>query len=147
MIALAAVAFDNGFKLVIVFTTNYLELVKQTKGRFQAVDGRKIFDSTRSEDWIAEAEHFARQLSRSGVVIVCAKDPTHTNHLVHLLESRGPPVIQPLCSTTRQIRQHQTPQWLLERVHEMQRHQVMEPRRARRQKHRREAAQFFDQLS
>jgi hypothetical protein len=86
MIALAAAAFDNNFKLVIVFTTNYLELVKQTKSRFQAVDGRKIFDSTRSEDWSAEAEHFARQLSRSGVVIVCAKDPTHTNHLVHLLE-------------------------------------------------------------
>jgi hypothetical protein len=86
MIALTSAAFDNGFKLVLVFTSNYLELVKQTRRRFQAVDGRKIFDSTRPEDWSAETDHISRQLARSGVVVVCAKDPTHTKALVDLLE-------------------------------------------------------------
>jgi hypothetical protein len=89
MIALAAAAFDNGFKLIVVFTSNYLELVRQTRRRFEAIDGRKIFDSTRPEEWREERAHIARQLARSGAVIVCAKDPTHTRDMVSLLEEVG----------------------------------------------------------
>jgi hypothetical protein len=89
MITLAAAAFDNKFKLVVVLTSNYVKLVEQTAGRFRAIDGRKIYDSTRSEDWQRETEHIRRQLDRSGVLIVCAKDSTHIQYLVELLETVG----------------------------------------------------------
>ena len=87
MTLLTAAALDNGFRLVVVFTTNFLKLVDQTSQRFRAIDGRQVYSSTRASDLERDREHIRRQVARKGVVIVCAKDPTHIRNLIDLIDA------------------------------------------------------------
>lgn len=88
MITFTALAVDNGFRVVIVLTTNFLELVKQTKDRFADLGRVLVRASTEPEEWQkpAEIEHLRKTMPERGLVLVCAK---HADHLKNVLELIG----------------------------------------------------------
>lgn len=88
MITLSALAIDNGFRVVVVLTSDNLKLVEQTSARFSALDGI-VKDSTRIATWPADANHVRKNLDRVGLVVVCAKNQSHLASLVDFLEEIG----------------------------------------------------------
>lgn len=91
MITFTALAVDNGFRLVIVLTTNFLELVKQTKDRFADLGRVLVRASTEPEEWRkpSEIEHLRKQLPDRGLVLVCAKHADHLKNVLALIETLG----------------------------------------------------------
>lgn len=91
MITFTALAVDNGFRLVIVLTTNFLELVKQTKDRFADLGRVLVRASTEPEEWRkpSEIEHLRRVLPDRGLVLVCAKHADHLKNALELIGSLG----------------------------------------------------------
>lgn len=87
MIAFAAAAIDNGFRVVVVLTSDYLKLVEQTAKRFGDLSGPLIKDSFRIDDWPRDAQHVKRQIAEHGLVLVCAKNTSHLGSLVQFLET------------------------------------------------------------
>jgi len=89
MITSVAMAIDNGFRTIVVHTTNFLKLVEQTADRFKALDGPLVRASTSIETWHADAAHVRRYLPTNGLVLVCAKDPKHLQTLLEFLDVVG----------------------------------------------------------
>lgn len=89
MIAFTAAAIDNGFRVVIVFTTDFVKLVEQTAKRFRALDGPLVKDSTGVDSWARDAEHIKRQIAQHGLVVICAKNQAHLGTLIDLLQEVG----------------------------------------------------------
>lgn len=76
----SAMAVDNGFKCVIILTSDLNPLYTQTQRRIKSqLRGLKVFGKS---DWDREA--FERQVRSSPFVVVCSKNP---NHLSSLLEA------------------------------------------------------------
>jgi hypothetical protein len=88
MITFAALAIDNGFRVVVVLTSDNVKLVEQTASRFSALDSI-VKSSTRVADWAADAQHVKKNLPYVGVVLVCAKNQSHLASLIDFLESIG----------------------------------------------------------
>ena len=75
----AAMAADNGFKCIIILTSDLNPLYAQTLRRIRSqLRGLKVLGKS---DWDGEA--FERQVRTSPFVVVCSKNP---NHLSSLLE-------------------------------------------------------------
>ena len=89
MIILSALAIDNGFRVIVVVTSNYLKLVEQTASRFQALEGPLVHSSTMNDDWHADAEHIRKNIGAHGLVVVCAKDSNHSLALIEFLRQVG----------------------------------------------------------
>ena len=91
MITFTALAVDNGFRIIIVLTTNFLELVKQTKDRFNDLGSVLVRASTEPEEWTksAEVEHLRRTVPERGLVFICAKHAGHLQSVLTLLKT-GP---------------------------------------------------------
>jgi hypothetical protein len=89
MIAFTAAALDNGFRVVVVLTSDFVKLVEQTKRRFGALDGPLVKASTEIDTWQADAEHVQQQVADHGVVFVCAKNQAHLRSLVSFLDAVG----------------------------------------------------------
>jgi hypothetical protein len=76
----AALAADNGFKCIVILTSDLNPLYSQTLRRIRSqLRGLKVFGKS---DW--ENQAFERQLRTSPFVAVCSKNP---NHLSSLLEA------------------------------------------------------------
>jgi hypothetical protein len=88
MIAFAALAIDNGFRVIIVLTSDNLKLVEQTASRFSALDGI-VKDSIQAGTWKDDATHIRKNLADVGLVVVCQKNQSHLASLVDFLESIG----------------------------------------------------------
>jgi len=86
MITFAALAIDNGFRVVVVLTSDNVKLVDQTASRFSALDGI-VMSSTLVANWPADAKHVGKNLSHVGLVLVCAKNQGHLASLIDFLES------------------------------------------------------------
>ncbi len=86
MITLAALAIDNGFRVIVVLTSDNVKLVDQTATRFSALDGI-VRSSTLVTSWPADASHIRKALPEVGLVLVCAKNQSHLGSLVDFLES------------------------------------------------------------
>ena len=86
MIATSALAIDNGFRVIVVFTSNYVQLVEQTEERFSVLQGPLVRASTSRDVWDDDAEHIKKHVGQHGVVIVCAKDPNHLSKLSEFLD-------------------------------------------------------------
>jgi hypothetical protein len=86
MIATSALAIDNGFRVIVVFTSNYVQLVEQTEERFSVLQGPLVRASTSRDMWDDDAEHIREHVAEHGVVIVCAKDPNHLRKLSDFLQ-------------------------------------------------------------
>lgn len=90
MIALVAAAIDNGFRVIVVLTSDNLKLVSQTTERFAALDGPIAVDAL-SSGWEADHRHIGKKLGQSGIVFVCSKNKTRLDNLIHFLEQIGAP--------------------------------------------------------
>lgn len=86
MIAFCAAALDNGFRVVVVLTSDYLKLVQQTSKRFAALEGPLVKDSTAIESWHPDVEHIKKQIREHGLVLVCQKNQAHLATLVEFLQ-------------------------------------------------------------
>ncbi len=85
MITFTAMAVDNGFRVVVVLTTNFLELVRQTKTRFDDLARVLVTASTEKEMWEQDVENLRKHVGDRGLVVVCSKDATHLQSVVELL--------------------------------------------------------------
>lgn len=88
MITFAATAIDNGFRVIVVLTTNFLELVRQTRQRFEDLGRVLVFASTEQEEWNheGEIENIRKRFPDRGLVIICAKHAGHLSAVGTLLE-------------------------------------------------------------
>jgi hypothetical protein len=90
MIALVAAAIDNGFRVIVVLTSDNLKLVAQTTQRFAVLDGPIPVDAL-TKGWEADHRHIGRKLGTNGVVFVCSKNKTRLDNLIKFLEDIGAP--------------------------------------------------------
>jgi hypothetical protein len=93
MIVTCALAVDNGFRVIIVLTSNNLKLVEQTKDRFGDLDGALIYSSLGSVagqyDWDRDRGHIQTFVGARGAVFVCAKEDGHLESLIRFLQAIG----------------------------------------------------------
>ncbi len=89
MITFTALAIDNGFRVIVVLTTNFVELVRQTAERFEAVARTLVHTSTEREAWENDAPNIKKHIGDRGLVLVCAKDPRHLESVREFLERIG----------------------------------------------------------
>jgi hypothetical protein len=85
----AAIAFDNGFRIVVIVTANNVALVRQTVDRFKAVAGPRVFSTLKDlagYEWEGQEGALRQDLPQDGLVIVCAKDKTHLPAVIRLLQ-------------------------------------------------------------
>lgn len=91
MIALVAAAIDNGFRVVVVLTSDNTKLVAQTADRFGGLEGTLALDATVRDVWSTDHKHISKYLSQSGVVFVCSKNQKRLDDLIVFLEEIGAP--------------------------------------------------------
>ena len=89
MITFCAAAIDNGFRVIVVLTSDFLKLVEQTADRFGALDGPLVRDSLRMDGWAADWEHVAKHIPEHGVVFICTKNQQRLTALVDHLRLIG----------------------------------------------------------
>lgn len=90
MVLSAAMAIDNGFKAIVVFTSDVVDLVEQTRRRFEsALNGPLIYSSDQKLQWTNETEHVRHHMPTHGLVVVCAKNQRHVTDLLTFLEAVG----------------------------------------------------------
>jgi hypothetical protein len=89
MITFCAAAIDNGFRVVVVLTSDFVKLVEQTADRFGALDGPLIRNALQSESWFADAEHVKKHVGKHGVVFICTKNQNRLGALVDFLNEIG----------------------------------------------------------
>lgn len=89
MITFTAAAIDNGFRVVVVLTSDFVKLVEQTVDRFAALDGPLIENGLLSETWPADREHVKKHIAKRGVVFICTKNQSRLTALVDFLREIG----------------------------------------------------------
>lgn len=85
MIATTAAAIDNGFRVIIVLTSDFVKLVEQTAARFRELGGPIILNSLGSDNWQKDVDHVRSYIAEHGLVIVCAKNQQRLTALVEFL--------------------------------------------------------------
>jgi hypothetical protein len=85
----SAILFDNGIRVVVVLTSNNVELVEQTADRLQLVDGVLFLTSLEhdSERWERDVTNIANHVEQTGLLIVCQKERHHQRRLVDFLRA------------------------------------------------------------
>jgi hypothetical protein len=91
MISLVAAAMDNGFRVIVVLTSDNVKLVQQTTERFGALDGPIAIDALSPGLWADDDKHIAKHVARSGVVFVCSKNKDRLDGLIAFLNRIGAP--------------------------------------------------------
>ncbi|MBY5524061.1 Z1 domain-containing protein [Rhizobium leguminosarum] len=89
MILTSALALDNGFRVVVVLTTDNVALVKQTASRFKDLDGPRVFAAVKegsSYEWQGQEEVLRQTLSTEGLVLVCAKNHINLPEVIRFLQ-------------------------------------------------------------
>lgn len=93
MIVTSALAVDNGFRVIVVLTSNNLKLVRQTADRFADLDGPLIYSSldcaAGTYSWDRDRGNIQRWIGERGAVFVCAKEDGHLESLIRFLQSIG----------------------------------------------------------
>jgi hypothetical protein len=89
MITFTAAAIDNGFRVVVVLTSDFVKLVEQTADRFAALDGPLVRNCLMSESWSVDLEHLRKHIGKHGVVFICTKNQQRLSDLVDFLKDVG----------------------------------------------------------
>jgi hypothetical protein len=89
MITFCAAAIDNGFRVIVVLTSDFLKLVEQTAQRFGALDGPLVRSALQSENWNDDSEHVRKHIGKHGVVFICSKNQQRLTSLVDFLNTIG----------------------------------------------------------
>ncbi len=90
MIALVAAAIDNGFRVIVVLTSDNVKLVAQTTDRFAVLEGPNTLDALNPSAWETDDKHIGKHLGK-GVVFVCSKNKTRLDGLIAFLKKVGAP--------------------------------------------------------
>lgn len=88
MILTAALCLDNGFRAVVVLTTDNVALVKQTADRFKDLAGPKVLAGVKEDgayDWTGQADDLRRAIGNVGLVVVCAKNSVNLPEVIRFL--------------------------------------------------------------
>jgi hypothetical protein len=91
MITATAMALDNGFRVIVVLTSDNVSLVKQTADRFRALRGVNVKDSTDIGSWLDDKEHLRTTIGEGGLVLVLAKNSSHLDRFIEFLRTVGAP--------------------------------------------------------
>lgn len=89
MILSAALALDNGFKVVVVLTTDNVALVRQTANRFKDLDGPRVFAGFKegpAYEWVGQETELRESMSSEGLVLVCAKNAFNLPEVIRFLQ-------------------------------------------------------------
>jgi len=93
MIVTSALAIDNGFRVIVVLTSNNLKLVEQTADRLGVLDGPLVYSSLQAGGgdyaWDRDRTHIQSFLGKLGAVFVCAKEDGHLKSLIRFLQRIG----------------------------------------------------------
>lgn len=89
MIAFCAAAIDNGFRVIVVLTSDFVKLVEQTADRFAALDGPLIKNALQSDNWEDDREHVKKHIGKHGIVFICTKNQQRLTALVEFLNAIG----------------------------------------------------------
>jgi hypothetical protein len=89
MITFCAAAIDNGFRVIVVLTSDFVKLVEQTADRFAALDGPLIRSALQSDTWDYDREHVKKHIARHGIVFICTKNQQRLTALVEFLGTIG----------------------------------------------------------
>src|SRR6185312_2291802 len=89
MISFCAAAVDNGFRVIVVLTSDFVKLVEQTAERFTALDGPLIRNALQSDNWNDDREHVMKHIAKHGVVFICTKNQQRLTSLVEFLNEIG----------------------------------------------------------
>lgn len=87
MITFCAAAIDNGFRSIVVLTTDFVKLVEQTAERFAALDGPLIRSTVQADTWDDDREHVRKHIGRHGAVFICTKNQQRLTSLVNFLKT------------------------------------------------------------
>jgi hypothetical protein len=93
MVLTSALCFDNGFRVVVVLTSDILALVNQTVTRFKALSGPRVFSTIRVEryEWEGQEDELREDVARDGLVLVCAKNDMHLGRIMAFLQQIDAP--------------------------------------------------------
>jgi hypothetical protein len=89
MILTAAMALDNGFRVVVVLTTDNVALVRQTASRFKNLDGPRVFSGVKdgnSYEWEGQEEQLRAAVPTDGIVFVCSKNFVNLPRVIRFLQ-------------------------------------------------------------
>lgn len=88
MILTAALCLDNGFRIVVVLTTDNVALVKQTAGRFKDLAGPRVFAGVNegaTYEWQGQEDDLRSTIPSEGMVLVCAKNSVNLPEVIRFL--------------------------------------------------------------
>lgn len=88
MILTSALCMDNGFRVVVVLTTDNVALVKQTADRFKDLAGPRVFAGVKdgqSYEWQGQEEELRASVSQDGIILVCAKNAFNLPEVIRFL--------------------------------------------------------------
>ncbi len=91
MITTTALAIDNGFRVIVLLTTNFVKLVQQTKDRFNDLEKALVHASTEADAWRDDLKNIAKHTATRGLVVICAKHAGHMESVCELLEKISAP--------------------------------------------------------
>lgn len=89
MILTTALSLDNGFRVIIVLTSDNLILVDQTASRFKALSGPRVFSTKRQDgtyEWEGLQDEIAEEVPTDGLVLVCQKNDRHLGQIMTFLQ-------------------------------------------------------------
>ncbi len=89
MILTAAIALDNGFRVVVVLTTDNVALVRQTASRFKNLDGPRVFSGVKdgtAYEWEGQEEQLRAAVATDGLVLVCGKNAVNLPQVIRFLQ-------------------------------------------------------------
>ena len=88
MLLTAALCLDNGFRVVVVLTTDNTALVDQTTRRFKDLEGPLVFSSIKGDyyEWVGQIDEIRNAVETDGLVLVCAKDSYHLPRAMHFMQ-------------------------------------------------------------
>jgi cephalosporin hydroxylase len=90
MILSTAVALDNGFRVVVILTSDNVALVNQTASRLKNLDGPRVLAGVKdggSYEWEGQEEQLRGAVLTDGIVLVCAKNAFNLPQVLRLLRA------------------------------------------------------------
>lgn len=92
MILTTALCLDNGFRVVVVLTSDNVALVKQTAQRFKDLAETRVFAGVKEGaqyEWEGQESTVARDIPTKGLVLVCAKNSVNLPEVIRFLQNVG----------------------------------------------------------
>jgi Z1 domain len=83
----SAILFDNDIRIVVVLTSNNVELVEQTASRLRTVHDVRFLTSLEDDAWERDEAYIGAHLRETGLLVVCQKERSHQRTLISFLQN------------------------------------------------------------